>query len=274
MATKVRATIKGGDRFKERMKRAVPESELELRKVLFDEAKGAAKEAIDAVSAPKSERLYKAKRKGTDSYYSWRASAPGEPPARRTGRSVGQIKAKRQKRKFKPGAQIRLPKIFRLLAKRMPRSVSEKGRVMGAVLPRPLMGPIMAKRRERIWRAIEAVAERVLGVGVRRKKDLPGEENRGSGRMPEVIEWRAPLEAAAGSVIHQADAKPALHGSADFPIDNFSGFKSSQVESRSRSGVSEVASLQELPVLRHDPQGRNLIDHALRGSTFDELFDR
>lgn len=169
MATNFRATIKGGDRFKARMKRVVPEIELELRKTLIDEAQEAAKEAIDAVNAPKSGRLYKAKRKGTDSYYSWRASAPGEAPARRTGRSVGQIKAKRQNRKFKPGAQIRLPKIFRLLAKGMPRSVSDKGRVMGAVLPRPLMGPIMARRREKIRRAIEAVAERVLRVGVRRK---------------------------------------------------------------------------------------------------------
>jgi hypothetical protein len=92
-----------------------------------------------------------------------------EPPARRNGRSVGQIKANRQKRKFKPGAQIRLPKILRLLAKGLPRSVSKKGRVMGAVLQRPLMGPVMAKRRQRIRRAIEAVAERVFGVGVRRK---------------------------------------------------------------------------------------------------------
>lgn len=169
MGTKFSATIKGADKFKARIKRVVPEIELEMRKVMIDEAKDAAQEAIDAVNAPKSGRLYKAKRKGTDVYYSWRASAPGEAPARRTGRSVGQIKAKRQNRKFKPGAQIRLPKIFRLLAKGMPRSVSEKGRVMGAVLPRPLMGPIMAKRRERIRRAIEAVAERVFGVGVRRK---------------------------------------------------------------------------------------------------------
>lgn len=156
-----RVTMKGAAKVKARIKRVVPAIELELRKILIDDAREISEEAIDEVNKPKRGRLYRGKYRGTSNYYQWRASAPGEAPAKRTGENVARIGAKRWNRKHKPGAKIKYPNIYKML---------ERG-IGGArpVAPRPLFGPIMAKRRAGIRDRVESATRRVLRVEIRRK---------------------------------------------------------------------------------------------------------
>lgn len=157
------ATIKieGLTKTKARIARVVPEIEKELRDVLFAEAKAIAEAAAAEVSAPKSGRLYKGKYRGTGQVYQWRASAPGEAPAKRTGENLARIKAKKWNRKEKPGARVLYPNIFRML---------ERG--MGGarpVKPRPLFSKLMGGRADKVRGSVERATQRVLNVKIRRK---------------------------------------------------------------------------------------------------------
>jgi hypothetical protein len=154
-------TMVGGAKAKARVKRIVPAIELELRKVLIDDAREIVEAAVEEINKPKTGRFYRGKFRGTQTRYQWRASAPGEAPAKRTGENVERIGSKRWNRKHKPGAKIQYPNIYRLLA-----------RGMGGtrpVAPRPLFAPIMAKRRAAIRDKVESTTRRVLSVEVRRK---------------------------------------------------------------------------------------------------------
>lgn len=154
-------TMKGAAKAKARIKRIVPAIELELRKVLIEDAREISDAAVEEVGKPKTGRMYRSKYRGTSNYYQWRASAPGQAPAKRTGENVARIGAKRWNRKFKPGAKIQYPNIYRLL---------ERG-IGGTrpVAPRPLFGPIMKKRRDAIRDKVESTTRRVLSVEIRRK---------------------------------------------------------------------------------------------------------
>lgn len=154
-------TISGVNRTTARVKRIVPEVERSLRDTLVEQAREVVVEAQTQISAPKSGKLYRAKRRGTSDYYTWRASAPGEAPAKRTGENRNKIKAKRWNRKEKPGAKIQYPNIYRML---------ERGKSGNrAISPRPLFQKIIAERRARVLDAVEGSVKRVLGTKIRRK---------------------------------------------------------------------------------------------------------
>lgn len=157
----VKFAVKGGERAKARVKRIVPAIELELRKKLIEDAREIVEAAVQEIEKPKTGRVYRGVYRGTRNRYEWRASAPGQAPAKRTGENVSRIGSKKWNRKHKPGAKIQYPNIYRLL---------ERG--MGGtrpVSPRPLFGPIMAKKRGAIRDGVEATTRRVLAVEIRRK---------------------------------------------------------------------------------------------------------
>lgn len=154
-------TIKGLDRTKARVKRIVPEIEKELRSTMIEEAKEIVAAAAAEITSPKSGRLYTGRFRGSKQIYRWRASAPGEAPAKRTGENLERIKARRWNPKEKPGAKILYPNIYRML---------ERG-IGGArpVKPRPLFSKIMDGRADKVRGSVEKATTRVLAVKIRRK---------------------------------------------------------------------------------------------------------
>lgn len=153
-------TIKGLERTRARVKRIVPEIEKELRSTMFDEAKALVADAQAAIDAPKSGRTYRGKTR-SGQFYRWKASAPGEAPAKRTGENRDKIKAKRWNRKERPGARILYPNIFRML-----------DRGIGGTRPikaRPLFSKLMQGRSDKVRGAAESATSRVLSVKIRRK---------------------------------------------------------------------------------------------------------
>lgn len=154
-------TIKGLDKTKARVKRIVPEIEKELRSTMIEEARDLVADAREAIESPKSGRMYMARFRGSGQPYRWRASAPGESPAKRTGENMERIKAKRWNLKERAGAKLSYPNIYRML---------ERG--MGGarpVKPRPLFSKVMQGRAEKVRDAVEATTTRVLAVKIRRK---------------------------------------------------------------------------------------------------------
>ena len=154
---KLKVEMKGLDRVKSRVKAVPTAIEAELRKEIFEAAEEVKDEAIAAIHAPKSGRVY---RKGG---FSWRASAPGEAPAKKTGKNVELIKAKKANRKGRPTSKILAPKIYKMLARGMALGTARQ------VLPRPLFGPIMEKYRNKFRDRVEAAAAKTLKVTIRRK---------------------------------------------------------------------------------------------------------
>jgi hypothetical protein len=158
---KFKIEMKGLERVKSRVK-AVPSAiEAELRKEIFEAAQEVQREAIKAIEAPKSGRLYRKRVRGI--LQVWRASAPGEAPAKRTGKNLALISVQKANRKDKPASRIRAPKIYKLLAKGL---AIGKGR---QVLPRPLFGPLSQKFRNKFRDRVEAAAAKVMKVTIRRK---------------------------------------------------------------------------------------------------------
>lgn len=153
--------IQGLEKTRARIKRIVPEIEKELREVMIAEAREIADAAKERIEAPKSGRMYRGKFRSSGQVYRWRASAPGEAPAKRTGENLERIKAKRWNRKDKPGARIIYPNIYRML---------ERG-IGGArpVKPRPLFAKVMDGKAAKVRGNVESATSRVLAVKVRRK---------------------------------------------------------------------------------------------------------
>lgn len=158
---KFKIEMKGLDRVKSRVKAVPTEVEAALRKEIFEAAQEVQREAIKAIEAPKSGRLYRKRVRGV--LQVWRASAPGEAPAKRTGKNLALISVQKANRKDKPASKIRAPKIFKLLEKGM---AIGKGR---QVLPRPLFGPLSQKFRNKFRDRVEATVSRVLSATIRRK---------------------------------------------------------------------------------------------------------
>ena len=156
MADGIRVKMVGIEKLKGKIKRVVPEIELALRKDFFDAAVEIKNDITAAVNAPKSGMIYRAK-----SGQKWQASAPGEAPARRTGKMLTRVKTVKSYRKFKPGAQVKYPEIFFLLERGM--------KPPHPVKPRPLIQPIMKKRRDAIRRTVEATSSRVMNAVIVRK---------------------------------------------------------------------------------------------------------
>lgn len=154
---RAKITMVGGAKAKARLKAVPTEIESALRKEIFDAAQEVHALAMAAIDAPKSGIVY---RKGG---FSWRASAPGEAPAKKTGKNADLIKAKKSNRKGRPTTAIRGPKIYKMLAAGMSLGKPRQ------VLPRPLFGPIMQKYRNKFRDKVESTTRRVLRVETRRK---------------------------------------------------------------------------------------------------------
>lgn len=141
-----------------KVKRIPTAVEEELRKQTLAAAKDVVDKAIAAIDAPKSGRFYNRRNKAGD-YLRWRASAPGEAPARKTGLNVARIKAKKANRNGRPGAKMTLPKIYKML---------EEGLRRGSIEPRPLFGPILAAYKREFKDNLDSAVRRVLGVTIRK----------------------------------------------------------------------------------------------------------
>lgn len=128
--TSVRVQVIGAKKAARRLKHIPSAAELALRDVLFQAATRVQEEALAEIVAPKHGRIYTKRRRG-GGFITWQASAPGEPPARKTGERMARIKPKKANRKFKPQSHVVAPGIYKLL---------ERG--LGNIARRPLFGPL------------------------------------------------------------------------------------------------------------------------------------
>ena len=154
-------TVRGIEKTKARVKRIVPEVEKALRDVMIAEAREINDQARAMIESQKSGRMYRGKFRGSGQPYRWRASAPGEAPAKRTGENLDRIKAKRWNRKDKPGARVIYPNIFRMLDRGIGGSRPIK--------PRPLFSKIMGGKANKVRGSVESATSRVLATKIRRK---------------------------------------------------------------------------------------------------------
>lgn len=147
-----RLRIDGADRVKRKLKHIPGEVELNLRDTLFKAATDIKDEAIREIEAPKHGRMYtrRSRHKGV---IVWRASAPGEAPAKKTGERMKGIKVRKSNRKLKPQSRVVAPAIYRLLAKGLDR-----------IAPRPLFGPLLKTRVPGVLQRIKAA----ISGGVRK----------------------------------------------------------------------------------------------------------
>lgn len=158
---KMKIELKGIERVKSKIKAIPSAMEAELRKEIFDFATEVKNEAVKAIEQPKSGHLYRKKVRGA--WYSWRASAPGEAPAKRTGKNMARIMVQKANRSGKPASRVRFPKIFKML---------ERGMALGKdrqVLPRPLFGPILERMKPKFLDRVSAVVSKALNIVVRKK---------------------------------------------------------------------------------------------------------
>ncbi len=144
----------GADKVKRRLKHIPSVLELELRASLFDAARALKDDVVREIEKPKHGRVYTSRGRGAK--ITWRASAPGEAPAKKTGRRMAQIVAKKSNRKFKPQSRVKAPGIYRLL---------ERG--FQNIKPRPLFGPLMKKKAPEIQRMMRDVSARAVRKGAR-----------------------------------------------------------------------------------------------------------
>jgi hypothetical protein len=162
VADGVRISIAKAPSLQKKLKRIVPEIEKTLQREILEAANEVKAQAITAIEAPKTGRLYRAKRRGSGAFYSWRASAPGEAPARKTGDNLARIKTKKYNRAGKPGAKIVAPNIYRLL---------ERGLAIGArnqVLPRPLFGPLIGAYKKTFKERLDESVRKSLRIVARK----------------------------------------------------------------------------------------------------------
>ena len=129
----VKAQIIGADKVKRRLKHIPSATEAHLREVIFKAAQEVQAASIEEIQKPKGGRIYR-KRVRSGNLLQWRASAPGEAPARKTGERMAKIKAKKSNRKLKPQSRVVAPGIYRLLA-----------RGLANIAPRPLFGPLFQR---------------------------------------------------------------------------------------------------------------------------------
>lgn len=129
----IKAQIVNAEKVKRRLRHIPSATEQHLREVLFSAAEDAQREAVKEIEKPKSGIVY-GPRKTRIGVIVWRASAPGEAPARKTGERMAKIKARKANRKLKPGARVVAPSIYRLLA-----------RGLGNIAPRPLFEPLFRR---------------------------------------------------------------------------------------------------------------------------------
>ena len=147
----------GAEKVKRRLKHIPSVLELDLRASLFEAAKALKDDVVREIEKPKHGRVYTNRTRGRGAKITWRASAPGEAPAKKTGRRMAQIVAKKSNRKFKPQSRVKAPGIYRLL---------ERG--LANIKPRPLFGPLMRKKAPEIQRMMRDVSARAVRKGARR----------------------------------------------------------------------------------------------------------
>lgn len=154
---KVKVKVTGVARARKRVRRVPSLVEMEMRKQVQEAAQEVMESAVKAIDAPKSGKLYN-RRLRSRQMLRWRASAPGEAPARKTGENTKRIKVKKSHRAYKPGAKVAFPRIYRML---------EQGMATKSILPRPLFGPVM-KEFEPKWSArMRRAVKSVLGIAGR-----------------------------------------------------------------------------------------------------------
>lgn len=164
---RVTISIQGASKFKSRVKAIVPQVEKDLRNEIFDIANELAADAKKEIEAPKSGVFYRRKRPN-GSWISWRASAPGQAPAKKTGTMLNRINVKKVNRAGKPSSRIIYPKIYKWIEKGLQSRVI-KSRILPAIAPRPLFGPLLERYRPKFRDRIEAVVTRSMDVVIRRK---------------------------------------------------------------------------------------------------------
>lgn len=155
----IKVTVKTG-KLVAKVKRIVPAVEVELRARTLEAATTVMAQAVSAINGPKSGKVY-TRRRRDKSFITWRASAPGEAPAKKTGENVSRIKVKKANRAMRPAARIAAPNIYKML---------ERGVAVGKgrqVLPRPLFKPLMDAYRQKFKDMLDDGVRRALGVTVR-----------------------------------------------------------------------------------------------------------
>lgn len=150
------AKVIGADKVKKRLKHIPGALETELRVVLFDQATSIKDEAIKEIEKPKHGRVYTRQTRWKTSR-TWRASAPGEAPAKKSGERMRQITAKKANRKMKPSSRVKFPGIYKLLERGLPN-----------IAPRPLFGPLLKRKSPEVTRAIKSVTSKTIKREARR----------------------------------------------------------------------------------------------------------
>lgn len=158
-------TIKGADKLQRRLKRIIPAAEHALRRELEQEAERVAAGIREEMEKPKAGHLYaivghtrktvrvkagQALPKRTIGTY--RASRPGEAPAKAAGVLIKRIQVKKRHRAYRPGVQIvvRWPFVGRV----------EFGEASTAA--RPFMRPAYAKNKQRIIQSAALAAKTAI----------------------------------------------------------------------------------------------------------------
>lgn len=130
--------------------------ELSLRETLFKAAQEVKDEAVREIEKPKHGRVY-TRRRRNKGVITWRASAPGEAPAKKTGERMAKIKAKKANRKLKPQSRVVAPGIYRLLAAGL-----------GKIAPRPLFAPVMRAKGPSVLADVKAATQRTVRTEAKR----------------------------------------------------------------------------------------------------------
>jgi len=142
--------IIGADKVKRKLRHIPGALETELRQVLFDQATSIKDEAVREIEKPKHGRVYTRQTRWKTSR-TWRASAPGEAPAKKSGERMRQIAVKKSNRKLKPQSRIKFPGIYKLLERGLPK-----------IAPRPLFGPLLKRKAPEVTRAVKSVTSKTV----------------------------------------------------------------------------------------------------------------
>lgn len=132
--------------------------DVELRKQTISAANEVVAKALKAIDEPKTGKVY-SRKYANGGTLRWQASAPGEAPAKKSGRNRKLIRSKKYNRADQPGAKLLAPNIYRFL---------EEGLRRGNIAPRPLFGPILAAYKSEFKDNLDDAVRRVLGVTIRK----------------------------------------------------------------------------------------------------------